>query len=154
MQVPTPGLLVSRSNPEGVGVKSKKGPRRRLGPLADRVMAIVADLSQGKSPSDLLCTTDQGVTLHRSAVVRTLDWENPAGGGRRIPDRRRTAACLWLARGVDPGTVQAWLGHESIATTNRYLHFLGTEAHRAGLERLNRPRGNGGAMETQKADTP
>ncbi|WP_282005516.1 hypothetical protein [Propioniciclava sinopodophylli] len=116
-------------------------------------MNIVANLSQGKSPSDLLCTTDQGATLHRSAVVRTLDWENPAGGGRRIPDRRRTAACLRLARGVDPGTVRAWLVHESIASTNRYLHFLGTEAHRAGLERLNQPRGNQGVTEQQKTDT-
>jgi hypothetical protein len=31
------------------------------------------------------------------------------------------------------------MGHESIATTNRYLHFLGTSAHRAGLDRLNQP---------------
>jgi integrase len=45
--------------------------------------------------------------------------------GRRIHDLRHTAACLWLARGVDPGTVQAWMGHESIATTNLYLHFSG-----------------------------
>lgn len=154
MQVPTPGLLVSRSNPEGVGVKSTKGRRSRLVPLADRVLDIIADLSQGKSPTGLLCTTDQGTPLHRSAVVRSLDWGNTAGGGRRIHDLRHTAACLWLARGVDPGTVQAWLGHESIATTNRYLHFLGTEAHRTGLERLNRPRGNDGAMKTRKTDTP
>lgn len=154
MQVPTPGLLISRSNPEGVGIKSTKGRRSRLVPLADRVLGIVETLSLGKSPTDLLCTTDLGTALHRTAVVRTLDWENTAGGGRRIHDLRHTAACLWLARGVDPGTVQAWLGHESIATTNRYLHFLGTEAHRAGLERLNRPRSNGGAMKTQKADNP
>lgn len=32
------------------------------------------------------------------------------GGGRRIHDLRHTAACLWLARGVDPGTVQARMG--------------------------------------------
>ncbi|WP_415108100.1 tyrosine-type recombinase/integrase [Propioniciclava sp.] len=68
-------------------------------------------------------------------------------------DLRHTAACLWLARGVNPGTVQAWLGHESIATRNRYLHYLGTGAHRAGLERLNAPRGNAGAMGTSKTDT-
>ena len=35
--------------------------------------------------------------------------------GRRIHDLRHTAACLWLARGVDPVAVQAWLGHASIA---------------------------------------
>ena len=35
-------------------------------------------------------------------------------------------------------TVQAWMGHASIATTNLYLHHLGTTPDRAGLDRLNR----------------
>lgn len=61
--------------------------------------------------------------------------------GRRLHDLRRTGACLWLARGVDLSTVSAWLGHASITTTNRYLHYLGTSADTAGLERLNRGRG-------------
>ena len=63
--------------------------------------------------------------------------------GRRIHDLRHTAACLWLARGVDPVTVQAWMGHASIATTNLYLHHLGTAADQAGLGRLNE-RGHAG----------
>ena len=37
------------------------------------------------------------------------------------------------------------MSHESIATTNLYLHFLGTGAHRAGLELLNLPRGAAGS---------
>jgi hypothetical protein len=41
-------------------------------------------------------------------------------------------------------TVQAWMGHASIATTNLYLHHLGTTTDRAGLDRLNR-RGHTGA---------
>jgi Replication initiator protein, pSAM2/Phage integrase family len=75
--------------------------------------------------------------LHQSAFKRTLKW-NVVAEGRRIHDLRHTAACLWLANGVDPGTVQAWMGHASIATTNLYLHHLGTSADRAGLDRLNR----------------
>ena len=79
-----------------------------------------------------------------------MKWET-TGHGRRIHDLRHTAACLWLARGVDPGTVQAWMGHESIATTNRYIHFLGTGADSAGLDRLNsRPGGTGGARRRRK----
>ena len=75
------------------------------------------------------------------------------GHGRRIHDLRHTAACLWLARGVDPGTVQAWMGHESIATTNRYLHFLGTGADSAGLDRLNsRPGGTRGDASAGRAN--
>ena len=74
------------------------------------------------------------MATERSSVVRV-----PKAGELVAADLRHTAACLWLARGVDPGTVQAWMGHESIATTNRYLHFLGTSADQAGLERLNDP---------------
>ncbi|MEP7091128.1 MAG: tyrosine-type recombinase/integrase [Nocardioidaceae bacterium] len=66
-----------------------------------------------------------------------------------IHDLRHTAACSWLARGVDPVTVQAWLGHASIATTNIYLHHLGSSAGRAGLDRLNTLRGAGGARQAE-----
>jgi hypothetical protein len=78
-----------------------------------------------------------------SATVRVLDWET-TGQGRRLHDLRHTAACLWLSHRVEPGTVQAWCGHESIATTNRYLHFLGTDADKAGLDKLNDGPGSAG----------
>lgn len=81
----------------------------------------------------------------------TVAWSTVAPG-RRIHDLRHTAACLWLARGVDPGTVQAWMGHESIGTTNRYLHFLGTGADLAGLERLNATSGDTGGTHRRGAD--
>lgn len=98
--------------------------------------AIVLLCTRGKAPDDLLLTTSRGSQLHRSAVLRTLAW-SATGQGRRLHDLRHTAACLWLARGVDPGTVQAWMGHKSIAMTNGYLHHLGTSADLAGLDRLN-----------------
>ena len=143
MRVPTHGLMIRRAAPEGVGIKSTKGRRSRRVPLADRVLPFVLTMAEGKEPGDLLFTTDGGSQLHRTATLRAVDWRR-TGHGRRIHDLRHTAACLWLARGVDPGTVQAWMGHESIATTNLYLHFLGTSAHRAGLEMLNVPRGAAG----------
>jgi len=46
-----------------------------------------------------------------------------------------------LARGVDPATIHVWMGHASIATTNLYLHHLGTASDRAGLARLNQAAG-------------
>ncbi|MGB8379973.1 MAG: hypothetical protein WCG47_01780 [Dermatophilaceae bacterium] len=46
-------------------------------------------------------------------------------------------------------TVQAWMGHASIATTNLYLHHLGTSADRAGLARLNARGHAGGTRDTQ-----
>jgi len=60
------------------------------------------------------CVTTSGHRLHASAFKRTLAWASIANG-RRIHDLRHTRACLWLARGVDPVTVQAWMGHASIA---------------------------------------
>ena len=138
LQVPTPGLIIRRSKPEGVTTKATKGRRSRRVPLANRILPIVGRMQSGKEPSDLLFTTAGGAQLHRTAVLRTVKWTR-TGAGRRVHDLRHTAACLWLARSVDPGTVQAWMGHESIATTNQYVHFLGTSAHAAGLERLNAP---------------
>lgn len=151
VEVPTPGLLVRRSQPEGGAVKSTKGRLSRRVPLANRVLPIVLGLRVGKAPGDLLLTTERGSQLHRSAVLRSLQWST-TGRGRRIHDLRHTAACLWLARGVDPGTVQAWMGHESIGTTNRYLHFLGTGADLAGLARLNVTSGDTGGTHRQEAD--
>ncbi|MFI6423420.1 tyrosine-type recombinase/integrase [Promicromonospora sp. NPDC050880] len=89
--------------------------------------------------------TSGGAQLWRSSSLRPLDWTRlddagnnvGTGRGRRLHDLRHTAACLWLARRIDPGTVQTWCGHESIATTNRFLHYLGTGADKAGLDRLN-----------------
>lgn len=149
LEVPSPGLLVSRSAPEGVETKSTKGRRSRRVPLADRVLPMVQAWAKGKGPDELLVTTSRGARLHRTAVLRTLNWVE-TGKGRRIHDLRHTAACLWLARGVDAGTVQQWLGHESIGTTNRYLHYLGTAADLAGLERLNEPRGQRGGNKPRK----
>ena len=40
LEVPSPGLLVSRSAPEGVDTKSTKGRRSRRVPLADRVLPM------------------------------------------------------------------------------------------------------------------
>lgn len=71
--------------------------------------------SVGREPDEPLFLTASGHRLHASAFKRTLAW-SATGEGRRIHDLRHTAACLWLARGVDPVTVQAWMGHASIAT--------------------------------------
>jgi integrase len=139
-----PVLLVSRAAPEGVETKVTKSGKCRRMPVANRVLPLVEDCAVGKGPDDLLFTTRTGHQLHDSAVKRTVHWSSVAAG-RRIHDLRQTAACLWLAKGVDPVTVQAWLGHASIATTNIYLHHLGSSADRAGLDRLNWLGGAGGA---------
>jgi integrase len=46
---------------------------------------------------------------------------------------RDTAATRWLRAGIDVRTVQSWLGHESLATTQKYL-----EPSRETQKQLNR----------------
>ena len=151
VRVPMPVLLVSRAAPEGVAAKVTKSGKNRRMPVADRVLPLVKACAEGKGPDDLLFTTRTGHQLHATSVKRSVHWSTVAPG-RRIHDLRHTAACLWLARGVDPVTVQAWLGHASIATTNIYLHHLGSSADRAGLDRLNALGGAGGAREGRSAE--
>lgn len=151
VDLPTPGLMLRRSQPEGNKIKATKGRSMRRVPLANRVLPIVRKFAAGKEPDDLLLVTESGTKLHRTPVVRTLHWSKTSRG-RRIHDLRHTAAGLWLSRGVDAVTVQAWMGHESIATTNRYLHYLGTGADIAGLERLNRPSGGARGARDEKND--
>jgi integrase len=142
-EVPMPLLVVQRAEPEGTSVKSTKSGKGRRVPVADRILPLVREMAAGRSGEEHLFVTSSGHRLHASAVKRTLGWST-LSEGRRIHDLRHTAACLWLARGVDPVTVQAWMGHASIATSNIYLHHLGTSADRAGLDRLNRSGHTGG----------
>jgi integrase len=139
-ELPSPAFWVSRSQTEGGKVKVTKGRLARRVPLADVVIETVRRAASSKSPDDYLATGVNGGQLWRSAFQRASSWETVAMG-RRFHDLRHTAACLWLTRGVDLSTVSAWLGHASVTTTNRYLHYLGTAADSAGLERLNRARG-------------
>jgi integrase len=147
VQVPMPVLVVQRAEPEGVRVKSTKSGRSRRVPVADRVLPIVRALAVDRDADAPLFVTASGHRLHATAFKRTLAWSTVAEG-RRIHDLRHTAACLWLTLGVDVVTVQAWMGHVSIATTNLYLHHLGTSADKAGLDRLNR-RGHAGGTQRE-----
>ncbi len=150
VRVPMPVLLVSRAAPEGVEAKLTKSGKNRRVPVADRVLPLVQACAEDKGPDDLLLTTKTGHQLHAAAVKRSVAWTTVAPG-RRIHDLRHTAACLWLARGVDPVTVKTWLGHASIATTNIYLHHLGSSADQVGLHRLNDSGGAGGARRSENS---
>jgi len=55
----------------------------------------------------------------------------------RMPNRRHTVATLLLCNGVDIRVVQEFLGHASIATTQRYTHV--TKDHLIRELRENHP---------------
>ena len=97
-------------------------PTTPLGPVS------VAQTSHGAVDAT---RSSLGIQVGARCPVRGTTWDScprPA-----VHDLRHTAACLWLARSVDPVTVQAWMGHASMATTNLYLHYLESSADRAGL---------------------
>ena len=136
VEIPLPLLVVERAEPEGVQVKVTKSGRGRRVPVADQILPIVQELAQANSSDSLLFVTQSGHQLHASALKRTIGWTS-LSGGRRIHDLRHTAACRGSRWGVDLASVQSWMGHASIATTDIYLHHLGTGADRTGLDRLN-----------------
>ena len=142
IEVPMPRLLIRRSAPETVEAKSTKSGRTRHVPLSDELLPVVRSMAKDKGPGDLLITSPGGARLHAAAFKRTTRWTT-TGRGRRLHDLRHTAACLWLAAGVPISTVQAWLGHSSLQTTQIYVHYLGDSADKAGLEFLNQ-RGHAG----------
>lgn len=59
---------------------------------------------------------------------------------------------LLVTRAAPEGVETKMTKSESIATTNIYLHHLGTAADRVGLERLNTS-GAPGARESTKAES-
>lgn len=143
-RVPLPRLTVSRSNPEGgAGVKKTKSGRARHVVLSDEALELALKLAQGKGPEDLLLTTRRGAMLHHTAFKRATAW-SAKGRGRRLHDLRHTAACLWLEAGLPITTVKQYLGHASVTTTEKYLHYLGDDADRLALQRLNDARGDMG----------
>ncbi|GAA2081954.1 hypothetical protein GCM10009821_23370 [Aeromicrobium halocynthiae] len=139
VEVPMPRILVRRATPEVAETKSTKSGRHRHVPLSNELLSLVRSMAQGKGPNDLLVTSTGGARLHATYFKRTTRWSS-AGRGRRLHDLRHTAACLWLAAGVPVSTVQAWLGHSSLQTTQIYVHYLGDTADQVGLDALNRQR--------------
>lgn len=144
IEVPMPRLVVRRSAPETVDAKPTKSGRSRHIPLSEELLPLVRSMAKDKGPDGLLITSSSGGRLHAAGFKRSTRWST-TGRGRRLHDLRHTAACLWLASGVSISTVQAWLGHSSLQTTQLYVHYLGDSADRAGLDVLNARGSAGGA---------
>lgn len=139
-------LIVRTSHTEGLREKTTKGGKVRRVPVADRVWPIVLGWCEGRDADDHLFVTERGAQLHKSNVRRAVRWAETARG-HSIHDLRHTAATEWLRSGVDVRTVQAWLGHASMTTTQIYVHHLGTHADRAAIDLVNL-RGTPGARDS------
>ncbi|RLP10931.1 tyrosine-type recombinase/integrase [Propionibacterium australiense] len=106
-------LIVRRSMPEGVSTREFSPELIRRVPLSKCATRALAELTAGARPDQLAMTTDRGCQLHRTSVLRALDWPH-TGQGRRLVDLRHTAAQLWLDCGHSPAQVRGWMGHSLI----------------------------------------
>ncbi|MDR2564447.1 MAG: tyrosine-type recombinase/integrase [Bifidobacteriaceae bacterium] len=117
-------LSVERSQSAGFAVKAPKSGRSRMVPLDRRVREVLAGLASGKGHDERLFSTPRGLALSRRNFIRDARWAELAPG-HRIHDLRATWAVHLLdVEGVTSTDIQRWLGHGSLATTERYVNGL------------------------------
>jgi len=136
--LPRASFRVSRSAPDGHEVRSTtKGGSARTVPLTAELIPLVSRWMERKSPDDLVFTSVEGGRLNGANWRRAVQW-SAHNRGRRIHDLRHSAATFWLSAGVDPKTVQTWLGHASMTlTVDLYAHWMGSEASEAAINRID-----------------
>jgi integrase/recombinase XerD len=132
-----------------------KGRKQRTTPLTrGTVTALGSYLTErARRPGDALFPNPHGGRLSPDAVRQRLQTHvseatsaRPELARKRITTHtlRHTAAMTFLAAGIDTAVIALWLGHESIATTNTYLHADMTTKQRA-LDRTRQPNTPSGA---------
>lgn len=125
---------------EGLRQYPKSRKSHRVVPVPPDRMAPLSGLMEGRPLTSAVFTAPRGGLVDDSDF-RLRVWY-PAierAGVRRLPPRamRHTAASWLVMDGVDLYRVQALLGHESYATTQRYAH-LAPDAHDALRESWRR----------------
>jgi integrase/recombinase XerD len=110
-----------------------KGRKQRITPLTSTTTAVIrAWLAERPGePTDPLFPSRYGTAMSRDAVERRLA-SHAAIAARAAPTLaekkisphvlRHTAAMRLLAAGVDSTVIALWLGHESVTTTQIYVH--------------------------------
>jgi site-specific recombinase XerD len=120
----------------GVGAHVRcmgKGRKERVTPLRkDSAKVLGAWLAErGAEPTEPLFISLRGQSLSRDAVARLVrtHTERASGHcsslrGKRVTPHvlRHSAAMQLLQSGVDRTVIALWLGHESVETTQMYIH--------------------------------
>ena len=109
-----------------------KGRKNRITPLdAQTVTVLRAFTATLPNLTDVLFPTRTGTRMSRDAVAKRLTQHAatasttcPTLAGKTITPHvlRHTAAMRLLTAGIDTTVIALWLGHESIETTQIYLH--------------------------------
>jgi len=112
-----------------------RGKRRkqRSTPLTSQTVSVLRNWlrHQGANPADPLFPSRRGGFLSRDAVERLVK-KHAATARKKCPTLvnknvsphvlRHTTAVQLLEAGVDTSVIALWLGHESVDTTQIYLH--------------------------------
>jgi integrase/recombinase XerD len=112
---------------------SGKGRKERCTPLRQEAVAVLAQwLGECRAePATPVFPSRRGGPLSRDAVERlvsrhqrTAERQCPSLKGKKVTPHvlRHTAAMQLLQHGVDRSVIALWLGHESVETTQMYLH--------------------------------
>lgn len=110
-----------------------KGRKERVTPLtAPAVAALQAWVKERRGePIDPVFVTNRGGPLSRDAVEHLLAKHTAAAAqacpslrGRKLTPHvlRHTCAVQLLRAGIDQAVIALWLGHESVRTTDCYVH--------------------------------
>jgi site-specific recombinase XerD len=110
-----------------------KGRKERVTPLTAHAVAVLQAWLQERrgEPSDPLFVTYRGGPLSRDAVEHLvakyagIAAETCASLRGKKPSPhvlRHTCAVQLLRAGIDQTVIALWLGHESVRTTDRYVH--------------------------------
>ena len=123
-----------------------KGRKTRCTPLTRQTKAVLKTWlhERGGLSADPLFPNRSGHQLTRGAIWRlvakhtaTAAESCPSLNAKNITPHtlRHTAAMTLLHAGVDTAVIALWLGHETLETTNKYLH-ADMELKRRALERI------------------
>ena len=133
---------------------SGKGRKTRATPLTKQTVTVLRSWMQERDgqPDQPLFPTSRGRALSRDAIALLLT-RHTATASDSCPTLttktvsphvlRHTAAMSLLHAGVDSTVIAMWLGHESVDTTQVYLHADMTTKERA-LARTTPPNGTPG----------
>jgi site-specific recombinase XerD len=110
-----------------------KGRKERCVPVIKSTAKVLKDWmrEQDGDPDDPIFTNAHGHTLSRDGVayilkkyVKLAEQKCPSLRSKRVSPHvlRHTNAVNLLQAGVDQATIALWLGHESVETTQIYLH--------------------------------
>jgi site-specific recombinase XerD len=108
-----------------------KGRKDRSTPLTMRTATVLRHWLKEPGPATEVLFPNRGGRLSADSVqylVRKYSQAAavrcPTLGGKRVSPHvlRHSAAMELLAAGVDPSVIALWLGHESVNTTQIYLH--------------------------------